>query len=208
MEVHVTVREVPDSIGDKLGAAAEVFAERGFDGTRVEDIAEATGVPKATLYYYFKGKEDILAHLLGSMLEKIRDGVKEAISGGGSPKERLAGVIAAQLAVMASSPATCRALVAELGRAGRIPEIAGALNEAFYAPVRTLLVEGAADGSLRRVSDPEIAAASVFGALTIAGIHEIAVSGTLDADRLATDVLPLLMQGLATPEPSSRRRRR
>lgn len=193
------MRELPPALGEKLGVAAQVFADRGFDAARIDDVATATGIPKATLYYYFRGKEDILAHLLAQMLEAVRDSVKRTVSDPGSPADRLAGVIRAQLGVMASNPATCRVLVAELGRAGRIPEVVEALDEAFHAPVRALLVEGAQDGSLRQLSDVGAAAAAVFGALTAAGIHELAVSGALDGDRLAARLLPLLLEGMGAP---------
>ncbi len=48
-------------IADRLPAAAALSAERGLNDTKIEDVAAATGVPEATLYYYFAGKEDILA---------------------------------------------------------------------------------------------------------------------------------------------------
>ena len=47
-----------------LGAARELFAERGFAGTSLQDIADAMGVRKANVYYYFKTKVAILDALL------------------------------------------------------------------------------------------------------------------------------------------------
>jgi AcrR family transcriptional regulator len=58
-----------------LRAAADVFAERGYDGTRVADIATAAGVSNGALYAHFASKADLLAgalrahgrHLLADM---------------------------------------------------------------------------------------------------------------------------------------------
>jgi AcrR family transcriptional regulator len=58
-----------------LRAAADVFAERGYDGTRVADIATAAGVSNGALYAHFTSKADLLAgalrahgrHLLAEM---------------------------------------------------------------------------------------------------------------------------------------------
>jgi AcrR family transcriptional regulator len=47
-----------------LRAAAEVFAERGYDGTRVADIAAAAGVSNGALYAHFASKADLLADAL------------------------------------------------------------------------------------------------------------------------------------------------
>jgi AcrR family transcriptional regulator len=43
-----------------LGAAADVFAERGYDGTRVADIAAAAGVSNGALYAHFASKADLM----------------------------------------------------------------------------------------------------------------------------------------------------
>ena len=58
-----------------LRAAADVFAERGYDGTRVADIAAAAGVSNGALYAHFASKADLLVdalrthgrHLLGEL---------------------------------------------------------------------------------------------------------------------------------------------
>ena len=47
-----------------LNAAAEVFAERGYDGTRVADIASAAGVSNAALYAHFPSKAQLLVEAL------------------------------------------------------------------------------------------------------------------------------------------------
>ena len=51
------MRAVTDNIAAALPQAASVFATRGLDGTRMEDIVEATGIPRPTLYYHFSSKE-------------------------------------------------------------------------------------------------------------------------------------------------------
>ncbi|MFI6924611.1 TetR family transcriptional regulator [Nonomuraea spiralis] len=49
-----------------LRAAAEVFAERGYDGTRVADIAAAAGVSNGALYAHFGSKAELLVAALGA----------------------------------------------------------------------------------------------------------------------------------------------
>src|SRR5258705_6926918 len=148
------MRTVPDGIAERLEAASVVFADHGFDQTRIEQLAEAPGVPRATLYYYFAGKEDILAWLLRRMLGEMAEAVAAATAGPDTARHRMEAVVRAKIDVMARHPATCRALIADLGRAGRIPQIAAAIQEAFHHPVRRLLAEGAADGTFRPVRDP------------------------------------------------------
>jgi AcrR family transcriptional regulator len=47
-----------------LEAASRLFAERGFGGTNLQDIADALGISRPALYYYFNSKEAILASLV------------------------------------------------------------------------------------------------------------------------------------------------
>ena len=69
-----TCDRCPPACARRCSAAAELFADRGLDATKMEDIAAATGVPKATLYYYFEGKEDILAFLFAEILDEVAAG--------------------------------------------------------------------------------------------------------------------------------------
>jgi AcrR family transcriptional regulator len=57
----VTAAETRDRL---LRAAADVFAERGYDGTRVADIAAAAGVSNGAMYAHFSSKADLLVAAL------------------------------------------------------------------------------------------------------------------------------------------------
>jgi AcrR family transcriptional regulator len=54
-----------------LEAARELFAERGYAGTSIRDIAERLDMTKAALYYHFPGKQDVLAALVEPWLLEI-----------------------------------------------------------------------------------------------------------------------------------------
>jgi TetR/AcrR family transcriptional regulator len=195
------VRQVPESIAEKLAGAASVFAERGFDGARIDDVAEVTGVPRATLYYYFAGKEDLLAWLLQRMLDVVAVAVDEAAQGPGDARSRLEAVVRTQLDIMAAHPAACLALVANFGRAGRIPEISLTVHAGFHQAIQKLLEEGAADGSLRPVEDPVALSASIYGSVIMPGLHQLVMEGKLDPEPLATQVCAFVIEGLRPEQP-------
>lgn len=90
------MRTLPAAIVTNEAVMAEAFAEGGFEDTRMEDLAEATGVPKATLYYHFGGKDEILAWLLRSALAALGAAVAQAASGPGTARRRLEAVVRAQ----------------------------------------------------------------------------------------------------------------
>ena len=53
-----------------MGAALTLFAENGYDGTSVEQIANIVGIKAPSLYKHYKGKEDILNALIDSAEER------------------------------------------------------------------------------------------------------------------------------------------
>lgn len=53
-----------------LNTAEDVFAQRGFDEARMDDIAERAGLSKGAIYWYFKKKDDIIAALLGRVFSR------------------------------------------------------------------------------------------------------------------------------------------
>jgi AcrR family transcriptional regulator len=186
---------------EKVLAAAELFAEHGLDATKMEDIAAATGVPKATLYYYFEGKEDILAFLFNEILDEIARAIDSASRVEGTAADRLRAAIVAHLLVFEELPAASRALQFDLGRAARIPHIDERIEAAFRKPVRRLLDEGAADGSLRAVEHPRLVAIAILGAVTTVGINAITVGprrSRRSLDEIADVVLDLVLNGVAT----------
>jgi len=60
-----------------LETAKMVFSEMGFDGARIDDIAERAGVNKALIYYYFENKDHLLEHVYEEFLEKVRTLIRE-----------------------------------------------------------------------------------------------------------------------------------
>jgi len=193
------MREVPAQIATRLPAAAELFAERGLNDTKIEEVAAATGIAKATLYYYFAGKEDILAFLLEEALQEIADEVSSLVQADGSGADRLHGVVTAQLRAMSRRPAACRALIGELGRAARMPVIADMISAAYLRPVETLLRAGASDGSLAAVDDVGTAAVALFGAVTVTALMYLVTTGKLDESVIACTVDAVLFTGLRPP---------
>ncbi|RQD75030.1 MAG: TetR/AcrR family transcriptional regulator, partial [Candidatus Syntrophonatronum acetioxidans] len=56
-----------------LEAAEKVFSEKGFDGSRVDEIARRAKVNKALLYYYFSSKKNLFEVLIKENLEELAD---------------------------------------------------------------------------------------------------------------------------------------
>jgi AcrR family transcriptional regulator len=180
----------------KLMAAADLIAERGLDSTKMEDVAAATGIPKATLYYYFTGKEEILVFLFQKVLSIVQAAVLHAASGPGTAVTRLRRVITAHLQVFADYPTASRALQFDLGRAARLPDIATSVDASFIGPVTQLIREGEQDGSMRRVPHPRMVAVALLGAVTTTGLNGMTPEHPGSVPDLADVLSQLVLEGL------------
>ncbi|MGV0806440.1 TetR/AcrR family transcriptional regulator [Mycolicibacterium setense] len=192
-----TGRTVPPAVAEKLYTATGLIAARGLAKTKIEDIAATTGVPKATLYYYFKGKDDILAFLFRDSLDALAREVAAVADAPGLGRDRLAAVIQVQVGHTMNRSGTAQALVGDLGRAIRLPELATAVQEAFYDPIARVLQAGAADGSLRRLADPQSTAISIFGAIMMTAMLHNVINSEKTQDEVADEVMHLIENGLA-----------
>lgn len=54
-----------------LEASIYVFAKRGFEGGRIDEIAKRAGVNKAMIYYYFRSKEDLFTTIIETVFERV-----------------------------------------------------------------------------------------------------------------------------------------
>ncbi|MGQ0842844.1 MAG: TetR/AcrR family transcriptional regulator [Sporichthyaceae bacterium] len=197
---HLPARGAPlaDRLAASAPAVAAVFARRGYDATRMEDLVAATGVPRATLYYHFAGKDAVLAWLLRSTAEELREAVARAAAVPGTARDRLRSVVRGLFAFIAQRPDACRVLLANLEHAGRLPDIAGELAGAVHLPLADLIAVGAADGSLRPVEDPIPIATAVFGAVTITGLQYLVLTGEVPQEVATTTLCGLIFDGLGT----------
>ena len=71
-----------------LSGALEVFKSKGLEGATMDEIANASGFGKATLYYYFESKEDVLSAILKDGWEKIWLSLESTIAGNESPRRK------------------------------------------------------------------------------------------------------------------------
>jgi AcrR family transcriptional regulator len=78
-----------------LKKAARLFAEQGYAGTTIVDLADACASSRGALYHYFESKEDILFHILDGHVKDLLERVEQAAAGGGEPEEQCRAIITA-----------------------------------------------------------------------------------------------------------------
>jgi AcrR family transcriptional regulator len=78
-----------DRLERLLDTAAHVFAAKGFHPTTMRDLSRATGMSLAGMYYYVKGKDELLFQIQERSFLRVLEGAKAAVTDGSDPIDRL-----------------------------------------------------------------------------------------------------------------------
>jgi len=141
-----------------LQTATEAFAERGFSGASVQDIADAAGAHKTTVLYHFGTKEALYAAVLDEALERIASVMSEFLAGGYESDDlqaRVAYLVDQIQAHYAEQPAHARILERELLEAQAPATYLDHFVERIYAPAVAGIELAASRGIIRRI-DPAL----------------------------------------------------
>jgi TetR/AcrR family transcriptional regulator len=94
-----------------LERALEVFADRGYDAVGVQEIVEAAGVTKPTLYHYFGSKQGLLEALVETRLRPFDEALAKACEYRGDLPRTLAAIVEAYMDFAMRQPAFYRLLL-------------------------------------------------------------------------------------------------
>jgi len=109
-----------------LDVATRHFAERGYEGTSMNDVAEAVGVRKASLFYHFETKEALYEAVLNRLIATVAIPLSAAYEAEGTWEERLVNAADTVTSVLAAHPYAARLLLREAMDWG--PVVRGALS--------------------------------------------------------------------------------
>jgi TetR/AcrR family fatty acid metabolism transcriptional regulator len=182
-----------------LDAAIRVFAEHGYHGARVGDIAEDAGVAHGLLYHYFASKDDVLRTIFvenwGALIARFR-AVEESAEPAPAKLEGIAKIL---LRTWRNDPALVTVMVREVARGPQLQDRVDEVREAF-AIVQRVIEGGQAAGAFRTDVDARLASWIFYG-----GLEEVLTGWVLgqlpdsedDVARAERTAIDVALRGLA-----------
>jgi AcrR family transcriptional regulator len=154
-----------------LESASVLFAERGFRGVSISDVAEAAGLVKSAIYHHFENKEALYLAVLTEMARQSREQMQVGAQGD-TWRERLRGAVRVLAKLIAPRS---HVLSLMLGGMTQMPASSGShtvdalapLRREFAAVLKREIENGIAAGELRAL-DPELAAICLIGLVSAA----------------------------------------
>jgi AcrR family transcriptional regulator len=180
-----------------LKAAAHAFGRKGFHATTLDEIAADLKVTKASLYYYFSTKEELLfeVHLLS--LDDLIRRVERIISEERSPAAQLQAIITEHLRVLASDYEGAFLLQQEYELPQKYREEIVRLRDRYEHIVLDVVQEGCRQ-RIFRVKDPRIAVRMMLGAVNWF-LRWYRADGRLTVDEIADAYVDYIFYGLLAP---------
>lgn len=182
-----------------LRTAAQIFNEKGFHATSLDEVAERLHITKPTLYYYVKNKEEILFECVRLGLEMMRGAIAGVNANGGSALDKLMMAMHKYAEIVTFDFGMCLIRVGEDPLPPESRKKLRKLKAGIDQEFRRLIAQGIDEGSLAPC-DPKIAAFTLAGALSWIG-RWYRPDGPLSIDDIVRQCVAVLMNGLVQQVP-------
>ena len=155
-------RSTPASRGTVVDAACQLFADRGYRGTSMKDIAGTLGVRAPSLYNHVSSKQEILFAIMDKAMDRALSALEEALAGVEDVSEQLRRATESLVLDFLRFPAevtVCNTEVRSLEAANRLAIVAK--RDQYAATVRRIIEQGCRNGRFS-TRTPQIAAFAVL----------------------------------------------
>jgi len=179
-----------------LEAALDLFAEKGYDATGVQEIVATAGVTKGALYHHFAAKEDILFEIYGSVFAQQLAELDAILEQGKDPVWTLRAVIENIVVSTAASAKAAAVFSREVSRLDQVryKELQSEWRR-YQDSVRALIRRAQGDGIFATAASPEIISWAIFGVTT--SLHTwYRPDGPKSAGDIAHELADLVLAGL------------
>lgn len=140
-----------------LAAAERVFVARGYDGARMQEIADAAGINKAMLHYYFRSKEKLFRTVFTGILDRTLPPLVEALASELPLGLKIRRFIASYIDALERTPMLPAFILGELNRDASPFDAIIREAAAPITPVLERQIREAADaGRIRFIEVPEL----------------------------------------------------
>lgn len=150
-------------------AAAELFEEKGVEAATMDDIAGRAGYSKATVYVYFKSKEELVSLLTLESMRRLHGHLAQALEQGHSTREKYLLICRGLSSYQERYPFYFKTALEKIRLEPGVQSDYGeafAVGEDINALIAGLIREGVERGELRRGIEPLTAVFTFWGALS------------------------------------------
>ena len=145
-----------------LTVAGTLFAERGFDGVSVADLATASGISTGLIYYHFKDKQTLYETSIREGVHLLEDAGVWLLTGDAPAPEKIRGFVTEYMALVEEHSSIMHMLIRSVSDlTGPAPRNLIMRSSAAIDRLEAVIADGVKEGSFRPL-DARLAALSLF----------------------------------------------
>ncbi len=200
----------PKKVDEKaiLDAAAEEFADKGFSGARVDEIAKRAGINKAMLYYHVGDKEELYRRVVLNGQQNFMNVIVSSLENSADAAESLTSIVKGIAKTASENKLLPSIIFREIaGNWKTLPEEGAEGIGKFMETVRAITTMGVEDGTFRNI-DPVALQFMVIGSifsLSLTGEVRRKLSpdnsGPVSPEQISDALLDIISQGILVKGP-------
>lgn len=175
--------------------AAEIMCQKGYEGTSMNDIAEAAGLTKAGIYHYIRGKEELLFEIMTYAMDNLDQRVIAPAQEIADPEERLRAIVEGHTRSLLEGVGAITTVLEEMpALTATHRRIIKGRKRAYFDFIRGTLQELESEGKLRDINLTTATFSLLGMILWISRWYRR--DGKLSADRVSRDYVEIAMNGV------------
>jgi len=185
-----------------LDAARSLIVDHGYAGWSMRELANKSGLAKATIYHHFTDKKDIYLSVLEREVVLVRDRTIAAANSPGNAVDRLRAVIRTFYDLQAERHVVILSALREMsGSEAQLCSLLRRYRNELLAPIRQLLESGVREKLFRPVND-EMALVTIFGIMHSFVTHRLLIGDAYPAEDIVEHTLQMLLNGIGNHSPA------
>lgn len=181
---------------EKYKIAIDIFASKGYHSTTMDEVAQAMGIAKGTIYYHFKNKEELYFSTIKLGMHILESLVRETIAGCSGVKEKVEAIISGQLSFINDYTAIAYIFLRELSGNNLLRDFSRDALDNYKNFIKEIIAEGQASGIFKTDLDAEVTAVAIFGMIATVAIHHLNHESGFPSDSARDNLIKIIFNGL------------
>lgn len=193
----ISPQRMQDRYDAILDAAKTGFADKGFEGTSIADIARIARISDGLVYRYFRNKRELLYEVLRKFYERILLDLETQVFRQDGFVARLEALLRRHLEVFVSDSDLCRLFISEVRTASDYEGSAiQELNRRYTSVLIRIVKDAVKTGEVRSDVNPKLLRDVIFGAIEHLAWRHVNGKGQLRVTQTARDLTGMLTSGI------------
>lgn len=176
-------------------AAMELFAQKGYDATSVEEITSVVGIAKGTLYYHFSSKEEIFYFLVEEGMNLLKNSIEIKTSKYPNTIDKIKAIILIQIKIVVKYENLITLLISQMwGKEERNLKCREYIND-YTSFIEGIIKKGIENGEIVQ-GNPDILASWLFGFTCSGLLHKLKEGKELDIQEIYKEFSNYAIRGL------------